>query len=334
MRTLARFRVRPGTGPAARLAHRFTRGLLAAALPVLAAWLPAAAQQRPAITGIAFARMYSANPPASDDFYKMLGFAPEPLIHTPQGDLQRFSVSDSQWLEVLPLPDPAPPARLAAVAFTTRNAAALQKYLEAHGIQIVEPLKHGEFMVLDPEGNHVIFVQEGSHKAVKANRDGVGETTSQRIIHAGFEVHNPQAEDQFWRELLGFRPYWHGGQTDARTDYISIQVPDGSDWIEYMLNSPHPADPTANLHQIGVLDHFSLGVAHMQDVVDELARNGCANTSQAANCKHTQMGRDGKVQLNVYDPDFTRVEYMEFKPSGTVCCSPFVGKHPSEVEDK
>jgi catechol 2,3-dioxygenase-like lactoylglutathione lyase family enzyme len=310
------------------------RGVCSIIVALLAIPLAAKAQQRPAITGIAFARMYSSNPPASDDFYKMLGFAPEPLIHTPQGDLQRFSVSDSQWLEVVPLPDPAPPARLAAIAFTTRNAAALQKYLEAHGVQLVEPLKHGEFMVLDPEGNHVAFVQEGSHKAVKGNRDGVGETTSQRIIHVGFEVHSAAAEDHFYRDLLGFHDYWHGGMTDARTDFVSIQVPDGSDWLEYMLNSPHPADPTANLRQIGVMDHFSLGVTAMGDAVAELARNGCANTSQAANCKRTQMGRDGKVQLNVIDPDFTRVEYMEFKPSGTVCCSPFVGKHPTETEDK
>jgi hypothetical protein len=69
-------------------------------------------------------------------------------------------------------------------------------------------------------------------------------------------------------------------------------------------------------------------------VVDELARNGCAKTSEAQNCAKTQMGRDGKVQLNVFDPDFTRIEYMEFKPSGPICCSEFKAKHPSEAEDK
>ena len=296
------------------------------------------AQQRPAITGIAFARMYASNPPASDDFYKMLGFAPEPEIRGAQGTddfLQRFDVSDSQWIEVVPLPTPAPRARLAAIAFTTRNAAGLEKYLKAHGVQVIEPLKHGQFMVLDPEGLHVAFVQTGSHKSVATNRDGVGEQTSHRIIHVGFEVKDYAAEDKFYRDLLGFHDYWRGSQKDGgKTDYMSLQVPDGTDWLEYMMNSPTFDDPTRELHQMGVLDHFSLGIAHMQDVVDELARNGCAKTSSAKDCAKTQMGRDGKVQLNVFDPDFTRIEYMEFKPSGPICCSEFKGKHPSETEDK
>jgi catechol 2,3-dioxygenase-like lactoylglutathione lyase family enzyme len=292
------------------------------------------AQQRPAITGIAFARMYSSNPPASDDFYKMLGLAPEPLIKTPQGDLQRFSVSDSQWVEVIPLPTPAPAARLAAVAFTTRNAGQLEKYLRAKGVEIIEPLKTGEFTVLDPEGNRVIFVQAGSHKEATGNRDGVGETTSRRIIHVGFEVHSADAEDHFYKEILGFHDYWHGGMTPAKTDWVSLQVPDGTDWLEYMLSRTTSPDPVANLRETGVLDHFSLGVSTMKPVVDELARNGCGKTSEAGNCARTQMGKDGKVQLNVFDPDFTRVEYMEFKPTGTPCCSEFKGRQPSEVEDK
>jgi len=288
------------------------------------------AQQRPAITGIAFARMYASNLPVSDDFYKMLGFAAEPQV----GTLQRYDVSASQWLEVVPLPDPAPTARLAAVGFTTRSAAGLEKYLRAKGVEIVAPLKQGEFTVLDPEGNRVVFVQEGSHKLVAQHGDGVGETTSQRIIHVGFAVKSAAAEDHFYRELLGFHEYWHGGMTDDRTDFVSLQVPDGSDWLEYMLNGHASADPKENLRQLGVMDHFSLGVAHMQDAVDELARNGCAKTPQAANCAKTQMGRDGKVQLNVFDPDLTRVEYMEFKPSGPICCSEIKGKQPTEVEDK
>jgi catechol 2,3-dioxygenase-like lactoylglutathione lyase family enzyme len=292
------------------------------------------AQQRPAITGIAFARMYSSNPPAADDFYKMLGLAPEPLIKTPQGDLQRFSVSDAQWVEVLPLPEPAPPARLAAVAFTTRNAGQLEKYLQAKGVPIVEPLKHGEFMVQDPEGNRIYFVQAGSHKAATGSRDGVGETTSQRIIHVGFEVHSAEAEDHFYKEILGFHDYWHGGMTPAKTDWVSLQVPDGTDWLEYMLSRTTSPDPLVNLKETGVLDHFSLGVPVMKEVVLELARNGCARTSQAVNCAKTQMGKDGKVQLNVFDPDFTRVEYMEFKPTAAPCCSEFKGRQPSEVEDK
>jgi hypothetical protein len=75
-------------------------------------------------------------------------------------------------------------------------------------------------------------------------------------------------------------------------------------------------------------DHFSLGVARMQDTVAALARNRC----DGPNCSKTQIGRDGKVQLNLFDPDQTRVEFMEFTPSQQPCCSPFTGTHPTPGE--
>lgn len=275
-------------------------------------------QQRPAITGIAFLRIYATDPAASANFYgKTLGY------HGTESDgITIYAVSDSQWLEVKPLPTPPPAARMEAVAFTTRDAAALERYLKAHSIAIVQPLEHGTFGVHDPEGNLILFVQQSVRPAgVPAPSPNA---TSSRIIHAGLLVRDRAAEDTFYRDILGFRPYWHGGRTDDRTDYVSLQVPDGSDWLEYMLN----VSATPTLHDYGMVDHFSLGTTHMSDVVQALSRNHC----EGPNCAKTQMGRDGKVQLNLFDPDLTRVEYMEFQPSGTVCCSPFTGKHPTETE--
>ena len=288
------------------------------------------AQQRPAITGIAFARMYASDPFASDAFYRMLGFAKEPAGDGPQ----RYDVTASQWLEVTPLPEPAPPARLAQVGFTTRDAAGLEKYLKAHDVKIAEPLADGHFTILDPEGNRVSFVQAGSHQMIGKRTEGIGEQSSQRIIHVGFAVKSQSAEDKFYKDVLGFRDYWHGGMKDDKTDWVSLQVPDGSDWLEYMLAVPARPDPKEQLRELGVLDHFSLGTEKMQQVVDVLAKNGCAASPQADNCRKSQMGKDGKVQLNVFDPDMTRVEFMEFKPSGPVCCSPILGKSPTEVEEK
>ena len=66
------------------------------------------AQQRPAITGIAFVRVYASDMAASDAFYaKTIG-----LKGTKSGDIVRYDVSDSQWVEVKPLPSPAPASRL------------------------------------------------------------------------------------------------------------------------------------------------------------------------------------------------------------------------------
>ncbi|WP_158942377.1 VOC family protein [Granulicella sp. S190] len=280
----------------------------------------ARSQQRPAITGIAFVRMYTADPAASAAFYgKTLGFG-----HAESKGITRYSVNDLQWLEVEALPTPAPASRLAAVAFTTRDAAALERYLKAHNVTIEQPLAHGAFAVHDPEGNLVYFVQQDAK--VPGLPVTSPDATSHRIIHTGFMVKDPAAEDHFYKDLLGFHPNWHGGMHEGKTDWVSLQVPEGSDWLEYMLE----AGPNPSAHQLGVLNHFSLGTTHMSDVVAALGRNHC----EGPNCTKSQMGKDGKVQLNLFDPDLTRVEYMEFLPTSTPCCSPILGKAPTEIEDR
>jgi catechol 2,3-dioxygenase-like lactoylglutathione lyase family enzyme len=308
-------------------------------------------QQRPAITGIAFVRMYTADAAASANFYgNTLGYN-----HAEDQGVTRYSVNDLQWLEVeaLPTTPTTPASRLAAVGFTTRDVAALKSYLKAHNVAIENPWAHlafsnrdsatidhyvktthkvaseqaldkGFFCVLDPEGNLIYFVQEGTK--VPGLPIASPNAPSHRIIHAGFQVKDAAAEDRFYKDLLGFHPNWHGGMHEGETDWISVQVPDGTDWLEYMLEGG--ANPSAK--QLGVLNHFSLGTAHMADVIDALARNKC----EGPNCTKSQMGKDGKVQLNLFDPDLTRVEYMEFKPTGTPCCSPILGKLPTEVEDR
>jgi catechol 2,3-dioxygenase-like lactoylglutathione lyase family enzyme len=298
------------------------RALFLAFLIFAVSPLGAQTATRPAITGIAFARFYTTDPTAAQKFYgDTLGFK-----RLEVGSMWIYPVNSSQWIEVLTSPPPPTPnCRMAAVAFTTRNAAGLERYLAAHGVKAELPLKSGEFGVRDPEGNLVIFVQSGSNKRV-ASAPPSPDATSRRMIHVGFIVRDAAKEDAFWRDLLGFHPYWHGGRTEARTDWQSIQVPDGTDWLEYMLN----ISPTPTLQQTGVQDHFSLGVAHMSDAVAALARNKC----EGPNCTKTQVGRDGKVQLNLYDPDLTRVEFMEFTNVQEPCCSPFAGKQPGPEEDR
>jgi catechol 2,3-dioxygenase-like lactoylglutathione lyase family enzyme len=290
---------------------------------VFAAAFPLFAQQpvRPAITGIAFARFYTTDPAGAQKFYgDTLGFERKQV-----DGMWIYPVNRSQWIEVLTTPPPQPNIRLAAVAFTTRDAAKLERYLKAHNVKPEIQLSHGQFGVRDPEGNLVLFVQAGSEKPVATSVISPN-APSTRIIHAGFMVQDRDKENAFWQDILGFRPYWHGGHADGITDWVSLQVPDGSDWIEYMLN---PA-PVPNLRQAGMSDHFSLGVAHMQDVVAALARNHC----EGANCSKTQIGRDGKVQLNLFDPDQTRVEFMEFTPSREPCCSQFTAAHPTANESQ
>ena len=276
---------------------------------------PMAASQRPAITGVAFARFYATDAAAAKHFYAdTLGYQGQPA-----GAATRYPVNALQWIEVQPLSQPAPASRMAAIGFTTRDVAALSRYLASKGFIPEQSLANDSFSVRDPEGNLVYFVQSGSKQFLSSTTQ-LPHATSARIIHVGFAVESASAEDRFYRETLGFHPYWHGGMTSDRTDWSSLQVPEGTDWLEYMLTTPK----TGDLHQLGGADHVSLGTANMQEVVAQLKANKC----EGANCTKTQMGKDGKMQLNLFDPDFTRVEFMEFTPRQTPCCSPIVGKAP------
>jgi hypothetical protein len=296
--------------------------------------LHAAAQQRPAITGVAFMRVYTADPSAADKFYgPTMGYQ-----RINADGMAIYPVNQLQWIEVIPHAGPNPNAMMAAIGFTTRDVVALQRSLEAHGIHPEQPLHDGEFSVRDPEGNLVVFVQSS---AVKSRNGAAGSNDiaklvaaaplstaapSHRIIHVGFIVHDRAKEDAFWRQVLGFRPYWYGTMHPPNTDFASLQVPDGTDWIEYMMMP----NQKPNQHDFGVSDHFSLGVEHMQTVLADLQRNGC----EGKMCTAIQAGVDGKIQLNLFDPNQTRIEYMEFVPVMKPCCSPFTGRHPTAVEDR
>jgi len=74
---------------------------------------------------------------------------------------------------------------------------------------------------------------------------------------------------QWWAIAPQWRRLWrkkHGGTTGTCpriSNWISQQVPDGTDWLEYMLvHGPEKTGIPASMsqEQLGVLDHFSLGV--------------------------------------------------------------------------
>jgi catechol 2,3-dioxygenase-like lactoylglutathione lyase family enzyme len=284
-----------------------------------------AAQQRPAITGIAFMRVYTDNVPAAEHFYgPTMGYDEK---HN--GDEMVFPINQHQWIEVMPSQVRDGKSYMASVGFSVSDVAAMKRYLIAKGVQGVESPDAGLVEVHDPEGNLVIFVQKDSplKEALLARGTPLSpRAPSHHIIHVGFIAHDRAKEDVFWKDILGFRPYWYGTMHPPNLDWISLQVPNGTDWIEYMMMP----NQQPNKHDFGMSDHFSLGVEHMQTVLHDLQANGCEDKQ----CIAIQAGKDGKIQLNLFDPDQTRVEYMEFKPVMKPCCSDFTGPHPSPAENQ
>jgi catechol 2,3-dioxygenase-like lactoylglutathione lyase family enzyme len=183
------------------------------------------------------------------------------------------------------------------------------------------------FAVLDPEGNKVEFVEPPAMAKAPDAPNAIGH----RIIHVGFLVHSREKEDAFYRGLLGFRPYWFGGMQPDKLDWVSQQVPDGHDWLEYMLTSgPSGSGIPANIsqHQLGVLDHFSIGEVSVDAAFKTLKDENRLVGVDAQT--HTQMGKDGKGQFNLFDPDGIRAELMNFHATEKPCCSPFTADEPAE----
>jgi catechol 2,3-dioxygenase-like lactoylglutathione lyase family enzyme len=277
--------------------------------------------KRPAITGIDHVTVYVSDVNKSRQFYS---------------DVFGLTVGCPQYAgpETCFLVRPAPQRLLlkqsstqngelknwvAEIAFATGDVSGMRHYLLAHSFSPGAIQKDSDgaqyFRVRDPEGNSIAFIHRAPSKI------GYGTASKQigsHLIHAGFVVKDEAAENRFYVDLLGFRLYWYGGFKDDGTDWYEIQVPDGPDWIEYMLNIPANADHK----ELGVQNHFSLGVKDVHAAASRLRRNGLQTFDGP------EVGRDGKDSLDAYDPDGTRVEVMEFTPVQKPCCHPYTADHP------
>lgn len=275
------------------------------------------APQRPPIIGIAYIALETNNSAGARHFYgDQLGF----------DDLRNgsgagcFKVNDHQYIEVSPGLKSETQDRLSRLAFETTDARRLRDYLAARGVSVPETVSTNEdgnlsIALRDPDGHTVEFVQyaPGSLQSKSFGKHLSNRRVSEHMIHAGMTVQYRAKADRFYKDILGFELMWYGGMSDTRTDWVDMRVPDGTDWLEYMLNVHNPSP-----RQLGVMNHLALGVRDIQAAYKTLLARGMQPPEPP------KIGRDGKWQLNLYDPNYTRAELMEFKPVQTPCCSPML----------
>jgi catechol 2,3-dioxygenase-like lactoylglutathione lyase family enzyme len=311
---------------ALKLSSRAKRGICffstASLLALVAPRFHAAVQDVscPKITGIAYVRLYAADLNKSREFYRsILGLGGDTTDCVSAG-ASCFSVNGRQSIGLAQITAGTPDNLLAEVAFSTPDVAGMQRYLTAHNVATKPVSKnaagHPYLSLQDPEGHPIAFVEDSGEGFFTPKSEQV----STRLLHAGFIVKDHELEDRFYRGLLGFRMYWHGGFKDADTDWEELLVPDGSEWIEYMLNIP----PNADHSERGIQNHFSLGVLQIKSAFNRLRSHGL----KVQNDDKPEIGRDGKWSWDIYDPDVTRVEFMEFKPAQPPCCHPYEAGHP------
>jgi catechol 2,3-dioxygenase-like lactoylglutathione lyase family enzyme len=280
-----------------------------------------AAAERPAITNIALVRIRVTDMAKSYPFYsKILGLpeAKAGCFTKPGAAVKCFNVNSLQKIELVANNPGDGKDGIEAVGYHVKDAGLMREYLTSKSVQVSDVKKDqaGDkyIEVRDPEDHRVIFISPGtgvvSNIAISPK--------SNQLIHTGWVIKDRGAADGFYRDILGFRLYWQGGMKDDEKSWVAMQEPNGNTWLEYMLN----ISPTADHHTLGVMNHISLGVVSIKEAEARLVKNGWKQTEKP------KVGRDGKWQLNVYDPDDTRVEFMEFKPAEKPCCSEFTGTHP------
>ena len=275
--------------------------------------LSAAEPVRPRILGISHAAFYVTDMAQARAFYEgFLGYeSPFSIPRKDGGELVWIKINDRQTVELFPGSEVSPEAdRLFHVAIETDDAEAMRLYLHSRGVAVPERTPVGKignknYFIKDPNGNTVEIVEylpdgwtrREQCKFLPATR------ISARMSHVGLMVGQLDASLKFYGDILGFREIWRGGPGPLLS-WVNLQVPDGEDYIEFMLYSEPPT--RASL----------LGKHHICLEVDDVARAGeiLANRALPAGCKPPsamKTGVNGKRQINCFDPDGTRVEIME-----------------------
>ncbi len=287
------------------MTHRLTACLLIAVISIPSLNAQQQSVTRPAILGIACVALRAADLAQSRNFYSgLLGYD---LTAGRDPHELTVTISPRQFIRIRDGLLPGQDERLSALAFQTDDVAAMRKYLQAHQVQVPATLSKDAggmlfFAVEDPDGHTVQFVQypvPDHAQAHPAGQPGL----STRILHAGLTVSSVAAADSFYHAILGFSEIWRGGSSDSVTSWINMRVPDGTDYLEYMLvNKP------AGRQELGGLHHIALLVPDMQQAVDVLnSRKALVGLPVAS----PRIGRNRRWQLNLFDPDGTRIELME-----------------------
>jgi len=303
-------------GPGARHQgdHRLKRLLFL--LPLL----PAFAVERPPILGIANFVVKTDNLEEGRKFYtSVLGYD-EVFKHKRPGvaaDLAVFKVNDHQYIEVTQTLANEADDKMIQIGFETKDARRLRDYMAGKGVTVPAKISKDldgnySFAVKDPEGHQVEFVEylksslhgRNYGKALSPKR------ISDHMLHVGVHVKSAEAQDKFYKDILGFRFQWKGGPQDDRIDWISMMVPDGNNWLEYMMSRDTPSP-----QQLGVWHHVCVGTLDIQALYKTVVARGYTPR------REPNIARDGRWLLQLYDKHNTRTEVMIRKPVQKPSCS-------------
>ena len=283
------------------------------ALSGIAAVRAAAPSNRPRILGVAHMALYVSDLEKARQFYEeFLGYQ-EPYTLKREDASVRIvfiKINEDQYLELF-REKPKEDGQLNHISFYTDSADAMRDYLAARGVKAPEKVGKGKignanFNIVDPDNHTVEIVQyEQDGWTRKAQGKYIPDTRiSTRIMHVGVTVRKLDAATNFYGSVLGFQEFWRGSSSGKTLSWVNMRVPNGSDYLEFMLYSKPP-----DAKELGVKNHICLLTPDIEKAVAEL--KGRAKATSYTQPIEIKVGKNGKRQANVFDPDGTRVELME-----------------------
>ena len=268
---------------------------------------------RPRITGISHIAYFVTDMPRSLAFWHdLLGFDLSYNRTAPNstGTTVAFlKVNDHQYVELLAAPAPDIKSFMSHLCFITDDVEQMRVYLASQGVAVpahTSRTRTGDlvFQIADPDGTQIEFSQPqpSSVEAQGAGKFLPSSRISQHIYHVGFLVGDTQRAIDFYTQILGFHETWRGASNPEQLSWINMQVPDGIDYVEFMLYRTLPST-------FGSSNHVALEVPSIATAISALQSRPVFTAYGKALTPHT--GVNGKRQLNLFDPDGTRVELME-----------------------
>lgn len=280
---------------------------------LLAHVLSAQTPQRPRIAGISHFAIYAHDYEKSRAFYgQFLGFEEPYSLQNPDGSASMtfFKINDRQTIELFPERQAASD-RLNHISFETDDIEALRVYLASKGVKVPSEAHRARignlgFNITDPEGHTVEMVQympDGKTMLAKGQFMS-DKAISRRMTHVGLVVTHLDAEYKFYTEILGFEETWRGSKSGQTLSWVNLRVPDGDDYVEFMLYKDPPPDTES-----GGAHHLCLQVSDVAAAVAKLKAEPYYKLYGRPIEMHVGINR--KRQANLFDPDGTRTEIME-----------------------
>ncbi|MEX2045050.1 MAG: VOC family protein, partial [Opitutus sp.] len=218
---------------------------------------------RPRITGISHAAFFVSDIAKARSLYEgFLGFeSPYSIPRKNPGEhLIWIKINDRQSVELFPGSEVAPDAdRLYHIAIEVDDADAMLAYLRSKGVPGLPPavpvgkIGNKNFTIRDPNGNGVEIVQymPDGWTARARGRYLPDTRISTRMSHVGVMVGELEASLKFYGDILGFQETWRGSAGGKTLNWINLRVPDGEDYVEFMLYDKLPStDRLRTMHHI------------------------------------------------------------------------------------